>query len=346
MRKIRLKKDKETLYGINIGLAIFTLISLGILIYQYRQGNNTTIGGIRLFLFVHLILQIIFSLFWLPYVIKRKIALKKGREVECRITAIKSKKINFKSALRNFQFNYMYQKVYYIQVKYELDGKKKISILDDYGDDPSDYLPYDYRPRKYKLYIYGNELFLQNLYFDGKKELIEDKYRELILDGRTQEEWDREKREHLKVYWAELHKTKRGEYDNKPIASFIKYSFEKLKCLNYKEFESAAEERCIYSFVKSQTYIICYPQRFKNENDFYAIFMEVYMRSPKKYKETDFDFQDKIKKYLDGIEPTYTDEMEAKVKRDITQMVRLSILKKNHKIVITEVKILIRKWVQ
>ena len=116
--KIRLKKDKETLYGINIGLAIFTLISLGILIYQYRQGNNTTIGGIRLFLFVHLILQIIFSLFWLPYVIKRKIALKKGREVECQITAIKSKKRNFKSALRNFQFNYMYQKVYYIQVKY------------------------------------------------------------------------------------------------------------------------------------------------------------------------------------------------------------------------------------
>ena len=94
--------------------------------------------------------------------------------MECQITAIKSKKRNFKSALRNLQFNYKYQDVYFITVKYELDGKKKISILDDYGDDPSDYLPYDYRPRKYKLYIYGNELFLQNLYFDGKKELIED----------------------------------------------------------------------------------------------------------------------------------------------------------------------------
>lgn len=344
--KIRLKKDKESLYGINIGLAIFTLISLGILIYQYRQGNNTTIGGIRLFLFVHLILQIIFSLFWLPYVIKRKIALKKGREVECQITAIKSKKRNFKSALRNLQFNYKYQDVYFITVKYELDGKKKLSILDDYGDDPSDYLPYDYRQRKYKLYIYGNELFLQNLYFDGKKELIEDKYRELILDGRTQEEWDRENEESFKVYWAELHKTRRGEYDNKALESFIKYPIDKIRDLKFKEFSDATEEREIYSFVRSQFYIICTPLDFTVEEKHYRIFIEVYINSPKKYKERNFDFIDKVEEYLNNIEPTYTDEMEAKVKRDITQMVRLSILKKNHKIVITEVKILIRKWVQ
>ena len=346
MRKIRLKKDKETLYGINIGLAIFTLISLGILIYQYRQGNNTTIGGIRLFLFVHLILQIIFSLFWLPYVIKRKIALKKGREVECQITAIKSKKRNFKSALRNLQFNYKYQDVYFITVKYELDGKKKLSILDDYGDDPSDYLPYDYRQRKYKLYIYGNELFLQDMYFDGKKELIEDKYRELILDGRTQEEWDREVAEDIKRSAIESGKVNRGEYDNKPLETFIKYPFDKIRELEYMEFEEASEERMMYRFVKSQMYIICFPIDFCGGRNARRVFIEVYMRSPKKYCETHFDFHKKIEQYLEGVENTYTDEMEAKVKRDIIQMVRLSILNKNHKIVITEVKILIRKWVQ
>lgn len=291
-----------------------------------------------------LTVDLLYLIIWIPGVLARKIALIKGKEIECEIITTKYKKRRKMSVWRYLRND---SHTYAITIKYKINGETRKADLEGYFDNPREYLPKDFRNRKYKIYLFMKKIYIQDLYYVDKSErdiLEDERIKRILLDVKTQEEHKEEVGVEVEKNLSELNRAQNGKYDNAPISVFIKYPIDRINELKSNELVDALEERSTYSFVKSNTYIIARTHSFEGKYGQYIVFCEIHMRACIPYSERDFDFYDRVDDYLETIEESYIDDIEEKVNLDIYRIVRKSILTKDSGIVIKKIIIMIRKW--
>lgn len=126
--------------------------------------------------------------------------------------------------------------------------------------------------------------------------------------------------------------------------SGLEYTMEMLPFLNHKEAMKAAAERVNYHKMKSKTELILLPRFFQlsDAKELQILFVEVRMAAEKEYGNTDFHLVSRIDGYIEQIKNKYTMSDEDKIYEEITELVKLAILKVDNQIEIKEIFVILK----
>lgn len=257
------------------------------------------------------VLEAIVFCIWYPKEHKGKNAIARGKEYKGKVVSIYTKE---KKVCRPYSSKIVYR----IKICYHIDRKAYFAEFGDYGKCPFEYINVQ---QLCNVYIYKGKVYPQYFYKKQKANIEKEKD---------------EERNKL------LYKVMSGKLDNTPLDKLLKYSIKEIPYVTRDELLDAISERMDLCTVRSKSYMIFSPGYFNYIDrpvELKTVFVEVHMTSRKKYNS--FDFGLELLEYERYIHNRFYHNEEDIVCNEIRKIIVDEIRKKDKRIIIHEVCIVI-----